>query len=156
MLMHRFRNAALTVCVFAVTLLAAENPLVGTWKLSAEKSKLAGSDALQNVTVRYEMDGESLKASVEGTNAQGQPVNFTYEATLDGKPGTATGAPNFDTIMIRRLTPHSFRATGKKGDKVVFTDRRVLSADGKTLTITRSGTDAQGKQYHSTMVLEKQ
>lgn len=156
MLLKRFRNAALAVCIFAVTLLAADSPFVGTWKMNAEKSKVTGADAMQNVTVRYEMDGDTLKASVDGTNAQGQPVSFTYEAGLDGKPGTATGAPTFDSIMIHRISPNSLRVTGKKGDKVVYTDRRLVSKDGKMLTISRTGTDSTGKPYHSTMVFDKQ
>lgn len=156
MFMHRYRNAALIVCVFATTLMAADSPFVGTWKLNADKSKLTGADALQNVTVRYEMDGESLKATVEGTDAKGQPVNFSYEGTLDGKPGNATGAPNFDTISLQRVNSHSIRATAKKDGKVAYTDRRVLSKDGKTLTISRTGTDTQGQQYHSTMVFDRQ
>ena len=78
--MPRLRNAALFVCLFATCLLTADNPFVGTWKVNADKSKLAGAEPLQNVTVKYEMDGDSLKATVDGTNAQGQAVNFTYEA----------------------------------------------------------------------------
>jgi hypothetical protein len=145
---------ALSVC--AIAALAAENPFVGTWKMNADKSKLTGADAIQNVTVKYEMDGGQMKASVEGTNAQGQPVSFTYQAPLDGKPGTASGAPTFDGILIHQVSSHSLRVTGKKGDKVVFTDRRMVSKDGKTLTIMRSGTDGEGKAYQSTIVFDKQ
>jgi hypothetical protein len=32
----------------------------------------------------------------------------------------------------------------------------VVSNDGKTLTISRSGTDTQGKPFHETMVFDKQ
>lgn len=151
-----FRNAALAVCIFAVAALAAESPFVGTWKMNADKSKISGADALQNVTVQYEMDGESMKASVQGTTTQGQAANFTYEATLDGKPGTATGASMFDTIMLQKLGTNTIKATGKKGGKVVYVDRRVVSKDGKTLTISRTGTDSQGKKFQSTMVFDKQ
>ena len=152
----RFRNAALAVCILAVTAMAADNPFLGTWKLNADKSKISGADALQNVTVQYEMDGESMKASVQGTDAQGQAVNFTYEATLDGKPGTATGSSTFDTIALQKVGTHVIRATAKKGAKVAYVDRRTVSTDGKTLTIARSGTDSKGKKYQSTLVFDKQ
>lgn len=156
MSIKRFRNAALAVCIFTVAALAAESPFVGTWKMNADKSKVTGADTLQNVTVQYEMDGESMKATVQGTTAQGQAENFTYEATLDGKPGTATGSSMFDTIMLQKLGTNTIKATAKKGAKVVYVDRRVVSKDGKTLTISRTGTDSQGKKFQSTIVFDKQ
>jgi hypothetical protein len=51
---------------------------------------------------------------------------------------------------------NTITGTGKKGDKVVFTDRRVVSKDGKMMTLSRSGTDAEGKQFHATLVFDKQ
>jgi len=156
MSVKHFRNAVFAVCVLAVAALAADNPFVGTWKMNAEKSKVAGADALQNVTVKYELDGNTLKASVDATNAQGQPVSFTYQAPTDGKPGTATGAPNFDTITIHQLSPNSLRVIAKKGDQTAYTDRRTVSKDGKTLTIARTGTDSQGKPFRALMVFDKQ
>ena len=150
------RNTALAVCILSVGLFAAENPFAGTWKMNAAKSKLAGSGLGQNATVHIESDGKSMKVSVETTDPQGQPLNFTYEATLDGKPGTATGSPKFDTISLKRLNDSTIAATGKKGDKVVFTDRRVVSQDGKTMTLSRKGTNAEGKTFHATLVFDKQ
>jgi hypothetical protein len=38
----------------------------------------------------------------------------------------------------------------------VSTNTRVVSADGKTLTITVKGTDAQGKAVDNVQVYEKQ
>jgi hypothetical protein len=156
MTLKHLRNAALTVCIFSLALMAAENPFVGTWKENMEKSKLSGAEGLTNVTVKYEMDGDTFKASVDGKDPQGQPASFTYEGRLDGAPGTVTGATVFDAITLQRLGTHSMKAIGKKEGKVVYTDRRVVSKDGKTLTISRSGTDSQGKAYHSTMVFDKQ
>jgi hypothetical protein len=40
-----------------------------------------------------------------------------------------------------------------KYGKLVYTDKRVVSADGKTLTVTRKGTTPEGKKYESTIVL---
>jgi hypothetical protein len=156
MTLKHIRNAALTICIFSLALMAGENPFVGTWKENMDKSKLSGADAVTNVTVKYEVDVDTFKASVEGTDAQGKPASFTYEGKLDGTPGTVTGSATFDAIALQRLGTHSMKATGKKEGKVVYTDRRVVSKDGKTLTISRSGTDSQGKAYHSTMVFDKQ
>jgi hypothetical protein len=156
MTLKHLRNAALAICIFGLALMAAENPFVGTWKENMDKSKLSGAEGLANVTVTYEMDGDTFKASVEGTDPQGQAASFTYEGKLDGTPGTVTGATTFDAISLQRVSSHSIKVTGKKDGKVAYTDRRVVSQDGKTLTISRSGTDSKGKTYHSTMVFDKQ
>jgi hypothetical protein len=37
-----------------------------------------------------------------------------------------------------------------------MTGHLVVSADGKTRTVTTSGTDAMGKKVHSTAVYDKQ
>lgn len=108
------------------------------------------------VTVRYEAVGADMKASVEGTDPKNQPINFSYQAPLDGKATAVTGAPNFDMISIKRINDRTLTATGKKDGKVVWTDRRAVSSDGKTMTMTRNGTNPEGKKYHAIAVLEKQ
>ena len=86
------RKAVFTICVLAVGLFAAENPFVGTWKLNAAKSKLAGSGIGPSGGVRVESDGTTYKASVDTTDEKGQPLKFDYQATLDGKPSKVTGS----------------------------------------------------------------
>jgi hypothetical protein len=45
---------------------------------------------------------------------------------------------------------------GKKNGKVTITGRVVVSADGKSRTVTVSGTDAKGNKVSSTAVYDKQ
>jgi hypothetical protein len=44
----------------------------------------------------------------------------------------------------------------KKGDKVTVEGSIVVSADGKTRTITLNGTDSEGNPFTSTAVYDKQ
>ena len=44
----------------------------------------------------------------------------------------------------------------KKGGKTTITGRIVASADGKSRTVTTTGTDAKGKKVTSTAVYDKQ
>jgi hypothetical protein len=46
--------------------------------------------------------------------------------------------------------------TVKKAGKVTTTGRIVVSADGKSRTVTASGTDAKGNKISSTAVYDKQ
>jgi hypothetical protein len=150
------RKAAFTICITAVGLFAAENPFAGTWKLNAAKSKLAGSGIGASGGVRVESDGKIFKASVDTTDEKGQPVKFDYEATLDGKPSKVTGSATIDELSLKRVNDHTIDATGKKDGKVVYTDKRTVSQDGKTYTISRTGTSPDGNAIHATIVFDKQ
>jgi hypothetical protein len=48
------------------------------------------------------------------------------------------------------------KMTVKKDGKVTATGRVVVSADGKSRTVTTSGTDAEGKKFKNTVVYDKQ
>ncbi len=46
--------------------------------------------------------------------------------------------------------------TVNKGDKVTMTGRIAVAADGKSRTVTASGTDAMGMKQTGTAVYDKQ
>ena len=152
----RFGKTIAAFGIVTMGLLAADSPFAGTWKLNAAKSKLEGSGVGQNGTVQLEVSGNDFKATVQATDPQGLPLNFSYQATLDGKPGTVTSNPNMDSVSLRRVNDHTLTAEGRKAGKVVFNDRRVVSKNGKTMTINRNGTDPNGKKFHAVLVFEKQ
>ena len=56
-----------------------------------------------------------------------------------------TGNPNADMISLKMVDDRKGESTMKKGGKVTATNVRELSADGKVLTITSTGTTADGK-----------
>jgi hypothetical protein len=137
--------------------MAADSPFVGTWKLNSVKSKLEGSGHEgANGTVRLEQDGAGLKASLKIITAQGQSIVYSYQLTLDGKPVKVTGTAEFDEVETTRVNDRTFNAIGKKDGKLVFTDHRALSSDGKTITVTRKGTNPQGQAHMSTFVFDRQ
>ena len=51
---------------------------------------------------------------------------------------------------------HKMGFTVKKGKKATTTGTIILSAVGKSRTVTSSGTDAQGNKHKSTAVYDKQ
>ena len=56
----------------------------------------------------------------------------------------------------RALDARTTERTDKKGDKVVLTSTRVVSEDGKTMTVTTKGTNAQGQALDNVTIWEKQ
>jgi hypothetical protein len=67
-----------------------------------------------------------------------------------------TGNATSDGIALKRVDASTFTSELKKGGKVVATVRNVVSADGKTMTTTNTGTNAQGKPTKSVVVYDKQ
>jgi hypothetical protein len=61
-----------------------------------------------------------------------------------------------DTRAIKQIDEHNYDLTVKKGGKVTMTGKGVVSADGKTRTVTISGTNAAGAKVESVAVYDKQ
>ena len=156
MSIQSLRKAPFALCLLAAGLFAAENPFVGTWNLNGAKSKLTGSGIGSKGTVHIEANDASLKFTVESTDEKGEARNFNYEAALDGKAATISGTATVDEVSLKRVDDHTIDATGKKDGKVVYTDKRTVSQDGKTMTIVRSGKNPEGKAFHATIVFDRQ
>ena len=74
----------------------------------------------------------------------------------DGKDSPITGNSDADTVAGKLIDARTSDFTMKKGGKVVGSVNRVVSADGKTLTVHNKGTHADGKAYDDTLVFDKQ
>jgi hypothetical protein len=57
--------------------------------------------------------------------------------------------------MVKRIDANTVESTQKKGGKVMLQTRRVVSADGKTMTATATGTNAAGKRVKNVEVFDK-
>ena len=138
-----------------LTMCFASNLNLGTWKLSEAKSKIAPGSS-KNITVTYSAAGDSIKGTIDGVDGQGNPTHNEWTGKFDGKDYPVTGDPTSDTRAIKQVDEHNYDLTVKKGGKVTVTGKAVVSADGKTRTLTISGTDPAGKKVSSTFVYDKQ
>jgi hypothetical protein len=134
---------------------AADNSL-GTWKLNMEKSKFSPAAPVKNLTSTREASDGGVKVTLTGELANGTAMNSGYTPKYDGKDYPVTGAA-FDTIAVKQVNTNTFTTKLKNtGTKYSTTGRTVISKDGKTMTNTMKGTDAEGKPISYTMVFEKQ
>jgi len=142
-------SAAVLVCF------AAEDVNMGTWKLNEAKSKISPG-ATKNTTVVYAAAGDSVKVTVDGVDADGKAAHNEWTGQFDGKDYPVTGDPASDMRAYTRVDDRTLSLTVKKGGKVTMTIRIVVSADGKSRTVTVNGTDAKGQKFTSTAVYDKQ
>ena len=146
---------ATLVCFFAALALYAADPQLGTWKLNESKSKLAPSGA-KNSTVVYTAAGDNVKVTVDGVDGAGKVFHSEWTGKYDGKDYPVKGDPLGDMRSYTKVDANTLTFVGKQGDKVIFTGKVVVAADGKSRTVTAEATDAQGKKYSTTSVYDKQ
>jgi hypothetical protein len=139
----------------SATVCFAADPNLGTWKLNEAKSKI-DAGLPKNLTVVYEAVGDSVKATVDGVDSQGKPTHNEWTGKYDGKDYPVTGDPSSDVRSLKKIDDRTLELTVKKGGKVTMSGRVVVAADGKSRTLTMSGTDAKGKKIKSTSVYDKQ
>jgi len=128
----------------------------GTWKLNLAKSKYQQGQAPKSTTLNYEAAGEGTKVTVDTVPAEGAPIHYAYAANFDGKDNPVVGNPNADMAARTRVNATTTKLVNKKGGKVLSNVTLVTSSDGKTLTITTTGLDGQGKNIDSVAVYDKQ
>ena len=153
--MKRALTLMLALFVVGAATSFAADVNMGTWKLNEAKSKI-GAGAPKGNTVVYEPAGDAVKVTVDGTDSGGTATHSEWTGKFDGKYYPLTGDPNADSRSAKKVNDHTLAVSSKKADKVVSTGHIVVSPDGKTRTLTISGTNAAGKKYTSTAVYDKQ
>ena len=147
--------ASLMAFFAGLTLCLAADVHTGKWKLNEAKSKFAPG-ATKNITVVYEVAGDSVKVIVDGVDKDGKAVHSEWTGKFDGKDYPVTGNPNEDTRSYTKVDDHSMDFTSKKGGKANLSGHIVVAADGKSRTVTTTATDASGKKTTNVAVSDKQ
>lgn len=131
--------SALSMIVAATIAVGAfQSPFVGTWKLNPAKSQFTGTT----------MSFEQLPSGEMRTTAEGQSYTFRTDGKEYPTPWGAVAA-------WKQVDPATWEATYKLKNAVMSTDRMTLSPDGKTLTVTSSGTRPDGSSFSNTAVFQR-
>ena len=161
-----FSVAALVTLAFSLSTFAqakppakqappSKDPFAGTWTLNLGKSKYDPGPAPKTASVVFTSTGTSVKAAIDGVSGTGEKMHWEYTAAFDGKDHPMTGNPDGDMIMLKRVSASSVQTTVKLKGKVTVVNVRTVAADGKTMTVTTKGTNAQGQKVNNTQVFDK-
>jgi hypothetical protein len=142
------------MCFVAVAAAVASDPNMGTWNLNEAQSKFSPG-APMNRTVAYELAGDSVKVVVDGVDGKGQAIHNEWTGKYDGKDYPVTGDQSADARAYTKVNDRTLTFTQKKSGKVTTDGRIVVSEDGKTRTVTTTGTDSQGQKVTATALYEK-
>ena len=134
----------------------AKDNWIGSWKLDAAKSKMS-TGGIRAQTLKFEATADGMIAlTSEGTDADGKPMHGSYTAKFDGTDAPWAGNPLADTASPKRVDANTYENTWKKDGKPTVTAKVVVSKDGKTMTVTQTGTDAKGAKFTSVAVYDRQ
>ena len=103
----------------------------------------------------YEAVGDSIKVTVDGVDAKGNPTHNEWTGKFDGKDYPVTGEPAYDSRAYKQVNARTLDMTIKKGGKVVMTGKVVVSADGKSRTVTTNGKDSMGMKVTDSAVYDE-
>jgi hypothetical protein len=153
---RRILQAVVVLFFLTVSLWAADDPFVGTWKLNLAKSNAEAAATFKSGVAKIEQRQGGLKTTADLVSADGMAIHTEFTAKYDGMDYPVTGDPYSDTIAIRQIDANHAYSLWKKGGTVVVTAQNVISTDGKTWTETILTRNAQGTPVTIIAVYDKQ
>ena len=113
-----------------------DDPLFGTWVLDKDKSKFIGRPALREQIRIFEPHEQGVRAKVVTISEDGTSTVTEYVAAYDGVEYPFTGAETADAVILSRAGPYEAVTTFRHAGHIVGEARRVISPDGKQMTVT--------------------
>ena len=137
--------------------MASSDPFAGKWVLDPHRSKYPTGTCPKRLVIEMEPAGRGIHYRSDTTYANGYTTHVQYTADYKGKQAIVTGAHGFLLpVSLKRMDSHSVIASYTKMFQVVATSRRVVSQDGRQMTITTTSRDQSGKKVTTVGVYKRQ
>jgi hypothetical protein len=131
--------------MFASAVLAAADPFVGTWTLNLQKSKYPPGTLPKRMIIRMEAADDGIRYRSETIDAAGRTSTAEYIAGYDGKEAIVKGGLGLLLpVSLKRVDANTVDASYMRGFQVVAASRRVVSKDGRVMTVTTTSKDKDG------------
>jgi hypothetical protein len=138
------------------TALWAADPILGTWKLNLQKSTFLPGPAFQSETRNYEEQKDGVKVTIRTVDGKGRQVTSVYLTTPDGEQHSVSGSGGpADSVALKRINEYTSESTLLHAGKEIAKTTRVVSPDGKTMTITYKGSNPDGNQVNYTLIFDR-
>ena len=157
-----FGVAALLTISLAGTAAAQskDDPSIGTWKLNVAKSKFTPGPPIKGDTRSYEVnDSGWLFVTTETIQPDGTRTGVRFAAKFDGKayPQIGRFGPTVTMITYEPVDRRTLKYTQRDtSGKIVSTNTRTVSADGKTMIIEQRTSNAGGQPVVNVELFERQ
>jgi hypothetical protein len=149
--------------IFAVllcpTLLAgsvgARSPFTGKWKLDETKLK-PQPNAARTQFLQIDVAASNIAIIHQGVNAKGEPSEWAIHADIDGKLYGVLNSPDMDGVRCWLSDPHTILLKFMRDSATTAWETAEISKNGKTLKVTYTVVDDQGKETKSIAWFDRQ
>jgi hypothetical protein len=134
----------------AMALLAAPEPIVGTWRLDSQEVNGQKSNA-EPMTLKVTQSGDKLEFAFSVPVNDVYFVSNTYAVKLDGSEADVKNSKGekVGTVQMTSAGPSQYKLTLKGPNRPDSSGKLTVSADGKTL-ISEQDTVQGGPSARST------
>ena len=139
----------------SVSLAQGEDAIVGTWKLNLANSTYSPGPAPTSQTVKIEGTDQARKITVDVTSATGVALHWEVSGPGGTDLKVVGNNVNADTYVVTRVNATTLEAQYKLAGKPTLKQTAVVSADGKTLTVTGTGTNVEGQTINNVAVYDR-
>lgn len=147
----------LLTAMLAANAMGSSDPFAGKWILDVQRSKYPAGACPKSMVIEMEATGRGVRYRSDATYANGGKVHSEYTADYGGNQAIVMGTRGMMLpVTLRRIDSRTVDATYTKEMVVVATSRRVVSEDGRIMTITTTSKNASGKATTTVGVYEKQ
>jgi len=129
-----FFVVAVVVCAtfFLGGVFAADDPMMGTWKLNVAQSQL-GNPAPRSIIRKHVPIPGGVKVIQDRVSAEGKASTGEFTVMFDGKDYPISGDPLVDRLTVKRVDAYTVEGVGKKDDKIATRFTWKVSPDGKRM-----------------------
>jgi hypothetical protein len=120
---------------------AVLDPFAGEWTQDVNKTRMH--------------QGTPLKIDALGTDGVRFAYDYTYTAHFDGKRYDLHNSPN-DTVQLTQVDAHTVDAVYRRDEQITQKDHWLVAPDGKTMTLTSSGTLQSGQKFTEQLSFQHQ
>jgi hypothetical protein len=147
----------LFVLLAADTVCATDDPFVGKWVLNVKASQYSAATRPKTMVIEMEAVGKGVRYRSDTTFENGRTAHSEYTADYNGNQAVVRGAHGMLLpVLLKRVDLYTVEASYTRDLIVVATSRRVVSRDGRRMTITTVSKDAKGKSVTTVGVYTRQ
>jgi hypothetical protein len=119
----------------------ALDPFAGEWAQDVSKTRMR--------------QGLPLKIDAIGADGVRFVYDYSYTARFDGKRYDLHNSPN-DTVQLMQVDAHSLDAIYRRDEQITQKDHWIVAPDGKTMTLTSTGTLQTGQKFTEKLTFERE
>jgi hypothetical protein len=151
----------LRCCLIAISLMATRatastDPFLGEWKLNVQHSVYPSGTCPKQMTIEMTATARGVRYHSNATYANGATTQAQYVADYNGRQAAVMGDRGFLLpVSLKRIDSRTVLASYMRGVQLIATSRRIVSPDGRRMTITTKSQVAPGKSVMSVGLYEK-